>query len=166
MIQRRLLQELLNMSFLLDLTRSKIFKIAVFGLLALSTPCCFFLNLDLDNEDIKTKTVILTVNPALLQFTFTYPDSYYISNLMIVTDEKTNNIYALHPDAIEGFVFKDGYKYKIKALYIYDTRRVTDPAYYNPIIEPPGYLMVFYLDGSSAPGDLKLIEILSQTTVD
>ena len=130
------------------------FFISSFVVLLFITGCNFS---DMDEKNIETKKVIFTVDPSLLELTYTFKDGSrepIISYCLKLTDEKTNELYALSPQQVKGFSYTEGYQYRIKVLVTFDKRITVDPVE-NVVITPGGYN---FGGGKS----YELIEVLSK----
>ena len=141
------------------------FVLCIFVLLSIAG--CDFL--DLEPKATETSTATFTVAPKLVEFSAysVYPPDWTIDpdsilgsyNCMILTDEKTKEIFAMSPDEIEGFVYTEGYIYRIKVQVTFHKNIEVDPAW-NILIIPTGYMSPAVRKES-----LKLLKILSKDKV-
>ena len=133
------------------------FIINSFVILLLISGCGF---LDIDEKTIETRKAIFIVEPSFVEITYTFTDDSRdpISTYCLkLTDENTNELYAISPHRIEGFSYTEGYQYRIKVLVTLD-KRIVPSIDENVVVTPSGYTF-----GSLE--SFELIEVLSKNRV-
>ena len=133
------------------------FIINSFVILLLISGCGF---LDIDEKTIETRKAIFIVDPYFVEITYTFTDDSLdpiISYFLKLTDEKTNELYALLPLQIDGFSFIEGYQYRIKVLVtLY--KNMIPSVESNVVITPDGY-------NFGGIESFELIEVLSKIEI-
>ena len=138
------------------------FVLCIFVLLSIAG--CDFL--DLEPKATETRTATFTVAPKMVEFSVYStldPDWVYTYSCMILTNEKTNEVWAFPPDEIEDFKYTEGYKYKIKVQITIYKNTVVDFEE-TQITTPKGYMFPPVV--SLSRESYKLINVLSKDKVD